>query len=981
MSLKTCILFLSVLFAGGILCAGNELVKDGKACSAIIVGEKPTRSAQFAAFELQHLIKLITDCEVPIVAKAPEPVKTRLNVGADSCEYAKKTAAGLTGEEYAVESKGNDIYLFGNDSPEFGKVDYNSPKTFPPLNYEFRGTEFAVYDFLEKACGVRFYSPGDDGTVYQKSPTLSVNTPSIRRAPKMDAFRNALYHSPETRDGFLLRHRWRTALIYSEMGHNAFSIYYRYWKPSKIPHLAKLFIAHHPEYFAQGYEGKNAANSLRTWSWPDDKDLPSQVCFSHPEVRKYFAREAVDAYNGKNAVGAISRAKRMPGKPFYYPMGEDDVGNICLCAECAKEKGTNPRWDGRAQLRWINGIAREAAKLNPDVGIATWSYEHSLFYDKTIPLEKNVSVQVCIAPQSWFHPDVYKKQHGIYKEWIENEGGKRPITVWTYLLTPAWEAQRIYKYQKFFPVLYPWKVGEYFKEFANDGVKGAFVEVQLKHNPLEAYVAARICDDPSVDVNQLIDEYFTFYYGKAGPAMRQFYKRLEEHAWNIGNYHEYVKKNPPRGSFTYYVHPDFANYHLGNPKVMAELQGYIDSALKSASAPVEKKRVQKFIDDIWRQAVEGRVEFEKRDRERKNPVPEATLAYTAEYGGDPMKADFQASGKAFPMTTVDGKAAKTQASLRFASDSTHFYVLFQEKDPGASSRPKADIWGDNLEIFFTNEKKSEYFQFAVAPDGRTEAIQVSVVNGVVREEKWNVAPVVKSGVDANGWTLKLAIPLKSFSPLIPLEPGKPLYANFFRTRGFDWTEKSLCWSPIFSIVHREGLPRVGKIFLARKSHAKTIDCNSSFKVTGDGKYPDGWKCDHAAKPGFENIFGVKDGVLTIDSLGRSDMFRVERRDYVKVNAGDKIVFEFKAKGKNTAFCGLYFYPWPPGGWNRVEFSPTGEWKDFKVVVPVERTAQKKGENSVINEVRILLGVNLSGRPSPSAVEIKNMKVSLQPGEK
>jgi len=428
------------------------------------------------------------------------------------------------------------------------------------------------------------------------------------------------------------------------------------------------------------------------------------------------------------------------------------------------------------------------------------------------------------------------------------------------------------------------------------------------------------------------------------------------------------------------VHPDFANYHLGNPKIMAELQGYIDSALKSASTPVEKKRVQKFIDDTWRPAVEGRVEFEKRDRERKNPVPEATLAYESEFGGDPSKADFRNSNS-YVLTTVDGKAAKTPATLRFASDSTHFYVLFEEKDPNAASRPKADIWGDNLEMFFTNEKKSDYFQFAVTPDGKTEGIKMSVVNGVVQEGKWTADPVVKTEVVPNGWTLKLAIPLKSFAPLIPVEPGKPLYANFFRTRGFDWTERSLCWSPIFSIVHRQGLPRVGKIFLAQKSSAKTIDCNSSFKITGDGKYPDGWKCDHAAKPGFEDIFGVKDGVLKIDSLGKSDMYRVERRDYVKVNLGDKIVFEFKAKGKNTAYCGMYFYPSPPGGWNRVEFSPTEEWKDFKVVVPVERFPFKEGDTGAINEARILFGVNLSGKPSPSVVEIKDLKVSLQPREK
>ena len=151
------------------------LVRNGKAVSAIVLEKKPTRSAWMAAYELQHVIALITGTKLPIVHQVlPGTLPIYLGPGKN---------AKFTGEQYEVSVRKDQIRLGGNDSKDYAKVNYADERTFPGTGYNWKtprhiynyhSTLLAVYDFLETLCGVRFYSFGDDGTVYRKRKTLSV---------------------------------------------------------------------------------------------------------------------------------------------------------------------------------------------------------------------------------------------------------------------------------------------------------------------------------------------------------------------------------------------------------------------------------------------------------------------------------------------------------------------------------------------------------------------------------------------------------------------------------------------------------------------------------------------------------------------------------------------------------------------------------------------------------------------------------------
>ena len=246
------------------------LVEDGQPRAGIVLdGASPTRAAQFAAFELQHVVRLITGAELPIV-NTPEAVAgTAILVGesqaAHDLGYSGKR---FRGEEYLVAFDRGKVFLMGQDSPDSNPVDYADEKTFPELAYTFRSTTFAVYDFLERCCGVRFYGFGDDGIAFEPRPTLTVAPIARRAAPVMDAFRRPYFGSRaakrwSARDIHLLQLRWRVNTLFGECNHSVYSIYWRYWGQAVSRDLAKLFIEKRPHYFAQGYAGKFAASDIR----------------------------------------------------------------------------------------------------------------------------------------------------------------------------------------------------------------------------------------------------------------------------------------------------------------------------------------------------------------------------------------------------------------------------------------------------------------------------------------------------------------------------------------------------------------------------------------------------------------------------------------------------------------------------------------------------------------------------------------------
>ena len=899
------------LVACSFVAAGSEtltLVRDGVPQATVVLGERPTKAARFAAAEFRHVVKLMTGADLPVSAARPaDGVAVWIGCGSDET-FAR--------EEYAVRFRNGGIVLAGHDAADYGAFDYADVKTLPAITYCFRSTTYAVYDFLEKWCGVRFYGFGDAGIAFAPAATLAVAAEGgYRRAPKMDAYRwphfearNDIRSRVSERDSRLLLLRWRTNAMFGEVNHTVMGLFIRYWKRSQVPARAKHFVEERHDYFAKGYDGMNAPNSLRRWDYPDDPDLPPQVCTSAEGPVEFFADEAVRMHAGEKIECTWASRPVMDGEPFYYPVQEDDCCCWCKCDKCRGNPSLK-EYNSR-HFDWVNRIARKAREKDPAIGIATLAYSDSLL-PPDIPLEENVLVQMCLSIQSWFQPYTYARQHGAYRDWVKKAAGRNPLTLWLYFLNPWGEAQHIHKYGKFFPIVYPRYVGKCFREFNADGIRGFFAEMTERYHLLEGYVAAKLADDPSLDPDEIIDEHYRLYYGAAGEAMKTFADTYERESFDPANYSDNVLAIRPTTSYIYRFHTERDNWHLGSAERVARLDALMDAAKAAARTPLEKARVDDYCWRIWNTAVEGRREYELRERQRSVAKPFVVASWGA--GAEKRRSrDF---------VTLDNGPAETTARFAVSADAERLYFSFDEKGGAAVEQRKLSKWMNGVELFIADdqEAKNGYLQVAVGPDGSAEAILWRIDEGGWRSAKLPL-PKVDSVASADGWRFSLSIP---FADVPGGSAGGRLYANVFRTRRWEGGVTT-AWSPIFCEDYRSSLHRNGQIFTSAP--------------TARGEYPLDFSKWRTSSPlaGDERFERTAEGISLAAGKGRI-LVAMQDKTFPACHVGDRVAMTFEARGKApwAAAClclltGTHY----GAGTVQQRFAPTGEWKRHRIVLTV-----------------------------------------------
>jgi hypothetical protein len=295
------------------------LVRDGQPCSTIVLGEKPNRAAQFAACELQWHVQQMTGAMLPIVHEGEPTPGGRILVGDSGLTHRLGLFnSRLANQEYVVRFRPDTLVLMGRDKPDKTVVQYSqmpSPEalgTWPDMWDEI-GSMYAVYDFLEKYCGVRWYNQTEFGAVFPQTQTLSVSGQDIQRQPGF-SYRFACYLPSESYDNFVsLQPRtdeaWKAyeaacfprlhqekpdwwQYVHAKRGyvnlfrlrrkdgghkcianHSLYGYYDRFCEQN--PNNAAVFEGKHPDWFAQGYEGR-----------------PPQMCYTSRGLIEQVAKDA-----------------------------------------------------------------------------------------------------------------------------------------------------------------------------------------------------------------------------------------------------------------------------------------------------------------------------------------------------------------------------------------------------------------------------------------------------------------------------------------------------------------------------------------------------------------------------------------------------------------------------------------------------------------------------------------------------------------
>ena len=185
----------------------------------------------------------------------------------------------------------------------------------------------------------------------------------------------------------------------------------------------------------------------------------------------------------------------------------------------------------------------------------------------------------------------------FYRDWVRHANGRR-LYLWNYYCFPdllcgnAWHC---------FPGFSAHTLARQIKMFARDGIRGMFID--SLSDQVDCYVSFKLLDDPLLDVDVLLEDFFTRYYGAAGGPMKRMYLRIEEIFSDPANYPEDVRKNRNRH---FHQTEELAWKYLGTESRMAELGKLMDEATRLAVGEKEKQRVAIFRKAVWDYMVEGR---------------------------------------------------------------------------------------------------------------------------------------------------------------------------------------------------------------------------------------------------------------------------------------------------------------------------------------------------------------------------------------
>ena len=317
--------------------AGHKEINISKQDAALLTAENCTivlapgtsPTAKFAAAELQTFLSQVLGGKIPVSATPGNGPNLFVGFSEHTARIGLDPAA-LVRDGFFLRSSGQDRYLAGIDDPQTDP-EVAIKRSGVWINLYERGTLFAVYDFLERFAGVRFYFPGELGTIVPQQSPLRIPVHSIVEKPdfiqrRYSNYYDGEYFEGENRKNVLnplktlneYRLRGHTMLIPCCHGLNGFSFLDRFGKS-------------HPEYFALLDNGQRHNNPAMSH--------PGQLCLSsgiteeiYQDIKAYLqgrpASERGALMNGKSAWSFTTFRK-----PYVDVMPQDSF-YACKCDKC-----------------------------------------------------------------------------------------------------------------------------------------------------------------------------------------------------------------------------------------------------------------------------------------------------------------------------------------------------------------------------------------------------------------------------------------------------------------------------------------------------------------------------------------------------------------------------------------------------------------------------------------------------------------------
>jgi hypothetical protein len=517
---------LAGLCAAMIAAADVTLVRDGVAVASVVIPDQPTAVEQFAATRLCFYLKEMTGVQLPVVRETAAPAGgARVYVGATAAAaplLSAIKARQAPAEASVISATGSSVTLAGRDDA---------------------GTTHAVYRLLE-GLGCRWYFPAPWGWIIPRVQTVTIPAGDTYQAPDFKiraGIGNPADPTDKSPDWQI--NEWARA---NHLGG------WRWWGAGhSYPFLVDFAqFEKHPEWFAY-YNGARH---------------PTQLCTTHPEVRRL-------------ALQVVLEALAKPNAPRLVCISPCDGEGFCECDTCSTlipddGKGSKLTHDYADRIvDFANFIADSIRTAYPDHYVTYYCDYHSVGTPQRVTPAQNTVFWLTQWAQDQLHPVGPETRLGKALQHWGQYGN--PIFLYTY-----WGSYGSFTY---WPAATT--IAADVPYFHGKGAVGVYSETHESWGGqhLNFILYPRLLWDSKTDPQQFTAEFCDKAYGPAAAPMREYYRLLEEVAAN--------------GPVQYHLHTEIAT--LFPPAVMARLRQYLDRArLALAEAGVDPncRRRLAFVD-------------------------------------------------------------------------------------------------------------------------------------------------------------------------------------------------------------------------------------------------------------------------------------------------------------------------------------------------------------------------------------------------
>ena len=517
----------------------KNIISNNLANYQIVLSETSSPAEETAAEVLRDTLFKMTDVELTITTEEEYKSGPMLAVGFNSKlpEKLKRNAFGeLKKQELIIQSAPN-VFLLAGGSP--------------------LGTLYAVYEYLFRQ-GVRWYTP--KYTKIPKVTAIPIPKTQYRYSPPIIGRKeSAGNHADNT---WRSRIRLTCKTLWSPLGE-------KYGLPQQAEGpdmhtfwrlISKQMLKKNPNWLSE-VDGKREEAIGTTWG----------LCLSNQDLRKYIIKRTIEY------------AKKHPEKNTIW-VGQNDGSDFCTCKNCQAFYDAHGGEPSSLILQLVNELSDALEKVLPGRMVKTLAYSWTRPPPQNMKARDNVIIMFC-AQGSLVQPIATdperRKLRGYFSEW-------RKITkhMDVYLYFPCND------YWSPAPVNY---VGaENIKWCAQNGFDHMYVAISGHGNSfgsesmnLRAWVYSRLMWDPTLDTQELMDDFISGYYGPAAEAVKQAVKWTHENIYDA------------TGKFKKYENGDVIPFYV-NPITVRQINHLFEKTYNSLPESDYKKHLSfAWIPYLW----------------------------------------------------------------------------------------------------------------------------------------------------------------------------------------------------------------------------------------------------------------------------------------------------------------------------------------------------------------------------------------------